>query len=322
RRLKVRPATETGNPASRAAIRATFRLSSPAWFAQPRYTSSTKAGSTPARLTTSPTTSAARSSGRTSLSAPWCRPIGVRTAPTITASVILEFPESPHRTGGFGLRGHDAHSRHFRTPPPETEKSPRGIPLLRGMRVEIGCGARVRDFDGRRYFYFWHYERTNRRSESKEDYIGRVDSESVRSDLLRRMAVYHRKAEQEFTRRRARIEGLIEAAHTSTWRYVFLSASLVRFPSPSWWVMFIPLRRRRTDLPVHPPPEGGIRPDVPHPPVHHVHGCRQDPCPRRGGPRRDPIPRPAGPLVPRGGQRIRGRLTPRAVPRPDGRDRG
>jgi hypothetical protein len=25
--------------------------------------------------------------------------------------------------------------------------------------MEIGCGARVRDFDGRRYFYFWHYER-------------------------------------------------------------------------------------------------------------------------------------------------------------------
>src|SRR5438874_7679748 len=40
-RLNVTPATETGKPARRAAIRATFRLSSPAWFAQPRYTSST-----------------------------------------------------------------------------------------------------------------------------------------------------------------------------------------------------------------------------------------------------------------------------------------
>src|SRR3989442_297194 len=55
--------------------------------------------------------------------------------------------------------------------------------------MEIGCGARVRDFDGRRYFYFWHYERTNGRSVRKEDYIGRVDSDSARSDLLRRMAV-------------------------------------------------------------------------------------------------------------------------------------
>src|SRR5439155_625872 len=75
RRLKVRPATETGKPARRDAIRATFRLSSPAWFAQPRYTSSTRAGSTPARRTTSPTTSAPRSSGRTSCPA-WPPPTG------------------------------------------------------------------------------------------------------------------------------------------------------------------------------------------------------------------------------------------------------
>lgn len=82
--------------------------------------------------------------------------------------------------------------------------------------MEIGCGARVRDFDGRRYFYFWHYERDTGRSTRKEDYVGRVDSEKARSDLLRRMAAYHRKAEQEFARRRDRIEALIAANHTST----------------------------------------------------------------------------------------------------------
>jgi hypothetical protein len=81
--------------------------------------------------------------------------------------------------------------------------------------MEIGCGARVRDFDGRRYFYFWHYERDNGHSARKEDYVGRVDSEKARSDLLRRMAAYHRRAEGEFARRRARIEGLV-AAYTST----------------------------------------------------------------------------------------------------------
>jgi hypothetical protein len=75
--------------------------------------------------------------------------------------------------------------------------------------MEIGCGARVRDFDGRRYFYLWHYERTNGRSEKREDYVGRVDSEAVRSDLLRRIAACHRRAELEFARRRTRIEGLI-----------------------------------------------------------------------------------------------------------------
>ena len=81
--------------------------------------------------------------------------------------------------------------------------------------MEIGCGARVRDFDGRRYFYFWHYERDDGHSTRKEDYVGRVDSETARSDLLRRMAAYHRRAEGEFARRKARIESLV-AAHTST----------------------------------------------------------------------------------------------------------
>ena len=82
--------------------------------------------------------------------------------------------------------------------------------------MEIGCGARIRDFDGRQYFYFWHYERMNGRSTRKEDYVGRVDSEKSKADLLRRMAAYHRKAEQEFARRRARIDALIAAAHTPT----------------------------------------------------------------------------------------------------------
>ena len=36
RRFTVTPATESGSPARSAAIRATLRLSSPAWFAQPR----------------------------------------------------------------------------------------------------------------------------------------------------------------------------------------------------------------------------------------------------------------------------------------------
>ena len=40
RRLTVTPATDSGSPASSAAIRATLRLSSPAWLAQPNQTSS------------------------------------------------------------------------------------------------------------------------------------------------------------------------------------------------------------------------------------------------------------------------------------------
>ena len=83
--------------------------------------------------------------------------------------------------------------------------------------MEIGCGARVRDFGGRRYFYFWHYERAGGRSVRKEEYVGRVDSEKAKADLLRRTAAYLRKAEQEMARRRARIEALVAAAvDTST----------------------------------------------------------------------------------------------------------
>ena len=85
------------------------------------------------------------------------------------------------------------------------------------MNLEIGCGARVRDFDGRPYFYFWHYERDNGRSVRREDYVGRVESEPARTDVPRRMAAYHRKAEAEFAKRRVRIERLVAASgHTST----------------------------------------------------------------------------------------------------------
>src|SRR6266581_1404315 len=138
-RLNVTPATETGRPASSAAIRATLRLSSPAWFAQPRYTSSTSAGSTPARRTTSRTTSAARSSGRTSFNAPRWRPIGVRTASTITASGIgLDLrgmvPSIASGHLDFGIR---SAARLIRggcfTHPTGRPLGSWDIPLLRGM---------------------------------------------------------------------------------------------------------------------------------------------------------------------------------------------
>ena len=70
RRLTVKAGTSCGRPASRTAMRATLRLSSPAWFAAPRITWSTSAPATPVRRSASPTASAARSSGRTNASAP------------------------------------------------------------------------------------------------------------------------------------------------------------------------------------------------------------------------------------------------------------
>ena len=81
--------------------------------------------------------------------------------------------------------------------------------------MEIGCGVRVRSFDGRRYWYFWHYEHDGGRSVRHEEYVGRGESERSRADLLRRMLAYHRRAEAEFTRKRALIERLVAGPRAS-----------------------------------------------------------------------------------------------------------
>jgi len=71
RRLIVPPGTSTGRPASSAAMRATLRLSSPAWLAQPYSTSATADQSTAAlRAISARSGMAARSSVRTDESAP------------------------------------------------------------------------------------------------------------------------------------------------------------------------------------------------------------------------------------------------------------
>jgi len=64
-RLMVAPGVRSGRPASSAAMRATLRLSSPAWLAQPRMTSSSPSRLTPGlRSIKALMACAARSSGR------------------------------------------------------------------------------------------------------------------------------------------------------------------------------------------------------------------------------------------------------------------
>ena len=72
KRLTVAPATEIGRCASNAISRATFMPCSPSGKAQPTITSSTSAGSMPLRAISASITWAARSSGRTLVSAPLC----------------------------------------------------------------------------------------------------------------------------------------------------------------------------------------------------------------------------------------------------------
>jgi hypothetical protein len=86
-RFTVWPGISTGRPASSAAIRATFRLSSPAWLAQPKITSSIRSTGSDALRTRPAIAAAARSSGRSSASTPPARPIGVRTAAVMNASL-------------------------------------------------------------------------------------------------------------------------------------------------------------------------------------------------------------------------------------------
>lgn len=79
--LSVVPGTLTGKPDSNTDMRATLRFSSPAPLALPSSTSSIRSGGRfDIRLACSPTTSAARSSGRVLAREPPYFPNGVRTA--------------------------------------------------------------------------------------------------------------------------------------------------------------------------------------------------------------------------------------------------
>ena len=85
-RFTLVPGTDSGNPAIKGARRPMFSPCSSTWVTHPRMTSSTNLGSIPARSTRDLNAKAARSSGLQSFKAPPRFPIGVRTAPTITAS--------------------------------------------------------------------------------------------------------------------------------------------------------------------------------------------------------------------------------------------
>ncbi len=82
--------TVSGKPAKSVAIRATLRLSSPAWLAHPKNTSSTvfhgKFGCLSFKYLMG---NAAKSSARTALKAPAYRPIGVRIKSQIKTSSML-----------------------------------------------------------------------------------------------------------------------------------------------------------------------------------------------------------------------------------------
>src|SRR5690606_17678288 len=115
-RSMVTPGTDSGKPAASSALRAMLKPCSPTWLTAPMMTSSTMPGSRSFRSTRARSGMAARSTAWMSLKTPLRRPIGVRTASTITAfrMVLLSAaslssrplnppPERP-RTGPVGLQ--------------------------------------------------------------------------------------------------------------------------------------------------------------------------------------------------------------------------
>ncbi len=99
-RLIVTPPASTGKPATRLAILATSKPCSPCCWTQPHRTSSIAFGSILVRSIRAVITRAERSSDRTLRKYPLsaeARPIGVRTASTITARLMI-YP----RTLGLG----------------------------------------------------------------------------------------------------------------------------------------------------------------------------------------------------------------------------
>src|SRR5215213_8932448 len=103
-RLMVTADASTGNPARRLAMRATLRPCSASGMAHPIMTSSISEAETPgARCMTSRITMAASSSGRVDRSDPLgAFPTGVRTAETISASVMEILEQIFYRLADFG----------------------------------------------------------------------------------------------------------------------------------------------------------------------------------------------------------------------------
>ena len=81
-------ATERGRPAESQAVRAMLNACSPTWLTQPPTTWSTTAGSMPDRSITALCTAASRSAGCMVDRPPFRFPTGLRTASTMTTSVM------------------------------------------------------------------------------------------------------------------------------------------------------------------------------------------------------------------------------------------
>ena len=91
-RSTVTPGTASGRPAASQQVRAMSPALGPTLSRLPKITSSTAMGSTSVRCSSALMAAAPRSAGCTSASPPPRRPVGVRTASTMYASLIADPP--------------------------------------------------------------------------------------------------------------------------------------------------------------------------------------------------------------------------------------
>src|SRR5262249_33885503 len=133
-RLRVKAGVSTGRPPLTAATRERYISRTSVWITLPNTACPTSAGSTPALLTASRTTVAARSQGGTGARPPPYLPIGVRTADRTTTSrwssmtplrshvdSAVDSPDLPGDVGGLVGGQERDHPRDFlRLPEPAT----------------------------------------------------------------------------------------------------------------------------------------------------------------------------------------------------------
>jgi hypothetical protein len=76
--------------------------------------------------------------------------------------------------------------------------------------MELGCGLATKIVHGRRYLYFWRYDRSNGTSRKVERYVGPVGSTETGEKAVRMLLEHAMDAKEEVDIRLARYRRALE----------------------------------------------------------------------------------------------------------------
>jgi hypothetical protein len=79
-----------------------------------------------------------------------------------------------------------------------------------GITTELGCGLATKIVHGRRYLYFWRYERSNGTSRKMERYVGPVRSTKTGEKAVRMLLEHAIDAKAEVDLRLTRYRRALE----------------------------------------------------------------------------------------------------------------